>query len=128
MERIVEFRIKQKLTQKELAQRLGTYQEEISRLENEKITELTARQKFLFLRAFPGISLDWLETGKGDIFITETAPPDVPSEFAYSQGLGRNTAQAFERLCRLPQEQKDAIESIVTDERIRAIAAVLFGK
>lgn len=125
MNPIVELRRRLNLTQKEFAEKMGVFQQEISRIENGDFTELNARQKYLLIKAF-GVSVEWLETGQGDMFPRRSGgvvPDNVDAvSFAFSQGLGRSTALLFGRLCEMTQAQKETVERIASDKRIATLA------
>ncbi len=131
MNRLLKLRKALGLTQKEFSSRLGVYQSEISRVENDdEAQELTPRLKFLIRQAFPSVSLEWLESGAGEMFRDnqEVSPASSPLSFALSQGFGQATAAAFDRLCHMTQAQKDAIERLLIDDKAREITTVIYGK
>ena len=128
--RFKEFRNDRGLSQAGLAKELRITQEEVSRIENGHAAKLTDRLAHRLNNAFPLLNLDWLVSGGGEMIKVKVSPrrTNDPSEFARAQGLGPNTCVAFKRLCGLSQSEKDAVEKFLTDERIRAIAAIIAGK
>ena len=129
-ERLKVFRDKHlNLSQSQFGKRIKITQEEISRIETGRAAKLTDRISNRLRSAFPELNQDWLVSGDGEMIVPKINRPKIdPSEFARAQGLGPSTCVAFKRLCGLSQSEKDAVEKFLTDERVRALAAIIAGK
>ena len=128
-ERLKHFREKHlKLSQSQFGKALNITQEEISRIERGHAAKLTDRVSNRLRLAFPQLDQDWLISGDGEMILNKKRPKVDPSEIARAFGLGQNTCIAFKRLCNLSGEQKDAIERLLSDASVKALAAILAGR
>ncbi len=126
-ERFKEFRDSQGLSQGKLAALIKSTQSTMSAIEYGDREHLPAGIKYKLHDKFPTLSIEWLETGQGEMFPAKAkdAPGMKPSAFARSYGFGKRTSELFETLCNLPQREKDAVEKLLTEERLEMIAAII---
>lgn len=114
--RIKELRKALKLTQKEFGARIGLCDSAITVWER---SGKVSREKILFICQTFHVNQTWLETGDGEMFDGSTPndssdsgiPSITPYEYALQQGFPPRLAELFSRLCELPKEKKEAIES-----------------
>lgn len=114
--RIKELRKALKLTQKEFGAKIGLCDSAITVWER---SGKIPREKILFICQTFHVNQTWLETGEGEMFDGSTPkdssdsgiPSITPYEYALQQGFPPRLAELFSRLCELPKEKKEAIES-----------------